>query len=262
MRKSLKEYITALGHWGWVVAVILVGDIYGIISSYLSSSNANFVLPIWAWWVILVVILILSPFIAFHKLRLAKDESQNKLEGILNAKPRLVLKEIESPAKDIAKGTLVNGVFIPKFYPSFTRIWVANEPSQVELGIDAINVHGQVLFYDQSQTKILLNMSGRWAGTKQPAETITETQQITIPPNLMPYCLDICMKYLEDDDFYGYDDIAHKLLDGKNPKTKLGKGTYFVKVILACKGVNLPLYFQLDNLGKNHDVTFVETKSW
>ena len=73
MGKSLRQYLAALGKWGWVVAVILVGDIYGIVSSYLSSTG-NFVLPIWVWLLILVIILLISPFIAFHKMRLERDE--------------------------------------------------------------------------------------------------------------------------------------------------------------------------------------------
>ena len=71
-KKSFREYIAAFGKWGFIVAVILVGDIIGIIQSY----NTNFLIPQWAWWLILVVILAISPFIAFHKLRVKRDEMQ------------------------------------------------------------------------------------------------------------------------------------------------------------------------------------------
>ena len=75
MWKSLKTYIAAFGKWGFIMVAILVGDILGIIRSYYTG----WLIPTWGWWLILVVILIVSPFIAFHKLRVQRD----KLKAIL-----------------------------------------------------------------------------------------------------------------------------------------------------------------------------------
>jgi hypothetical protein len=124
-----------------------------------------------------------------------------------------------------------------------------------EEGVNAELTHGQIEYYEQTSENTLLTIGGRWPEQGQPAGSLL-TQQLTIPPNRKPFCLDIGMKYAEDDEYYGYDDEAHNRPDSRNPKTKLGKGTYFVKVMLACKGLIQPLYFRLVNQGKGHDVSF------
>ena len=77
MWESLKNYIAAFGKWGLLMAAILVGDVLGIIQSYYTE----WLIPTWGWWLILVIILIVSPFIAFHKLRVQRDELQAKLQN-------------------------------------------------------------------------------------------------------------------------------------------------------------------------------------
>ncbi len=57
------------------MAAVLVGDILGIIQSY----HTGWLIPAWGWWLILVIILIVSPFIAFHRLRVQRDELQAQL---------------------------------------------------------------------------------------------------------------------------------------------------------------------------------------
>lgn len=76
MWKSLKEYVTALGHWGWIVLV----DIFsGITGAYLDVSGIEG-FPTWLWVTLLGIALIISPFIAFHKLRKQRDELVTSLE--------------------------------------------------------------------------------------------------------------------------------------------------------------------------------------
>jgi hypothetical protein len=89
MRKSLKNYIAAFGKWGFFMAAILVGDILGIIQSYYTE----WLIPAWGWWLILVIILIVSPFIAFHKLRVQRDELQAQLQKEKNI-PKLPHPEL------------------------------------------------------------------------------------------------------------------------------------------------------------------------
>ena len=76
IRQSLAEYILSLGRWGWAVAV---GIILAITGGYLDiSGKASF--PTWAWQILLVMLLILVPFIVFHKLRINRDELQAELD--------------------------------------------------------------------------------------------------------------------------------------------------------------------------------------
>jgi len=89
MGESIKQYIKALGYRGAIVTAFLVGDILGIIKSYVSVESGNFLLPVWVWWLILVVILIISPFWVFHKLRLKLVSVENDRKKLLDARPSI-----------------------------------------------------------------------------------------------------------------------------------------------------------------------------
>lgn len=75
MRESFKEYITSLGHWGWVV---LVDIISGAVGAYLDISG-KWGFPTWLWIMLLMLGLAIAPFLAFHKLRVYKQELETKL---------------------------------------------------------------------------------------------------------------------------------------------------------------------------------------
>ena len=79
MGKSVKSYIAAFGKWGFLMAAIIVGDVVGIIQSY----NTQWLIPSWGWWLILTAILAISPFIAFHKLRMHTEELEGKLDALV-----------------------------------------------------------------------------------------------------------------------------------------------------------------------------------
>ncbi len=83
---SFKEYFAAFGKWGFIVAAIIVGDIIGIVQSV----DQKFILPQLVWWLVLILILVLSPVIAFHHLRLRRDQLQKELDGIKNSRPNVV----------------------------------------------------------------------------------------------------------------------------------------------------------------------------
>lgn len=71
MWQSLCEYITALGHLGWVV---LIGIISGGAGLYLDiSGRVGF--PTWLWVVLLAICLVIVPFVAFHKVRVQRDKA-------------------------------------------------------------------------------------------------------------------------------------------------------------------------------------------
>ena len=71
MRQSLKEYVSAMGHWGWVVLVDVLGAAIG---AYLDiSGKGGF--PTWVWLTMLGLAFLIAPFIAFHKVRLQRDDA-------------------------------------------------------------------------------------------------------------------------------------------------------------------------------------------
>lgn len=71
MGKSLWEYITALGHWGWFVLI----DIFaGLAGAYLDiSGKVGF--PTWLWMLLLGIAFIVVPFVAFHKVKVQRDKA-------------------------------------------------------------------------------------------------------------------------------------------------------------------------------------------
>lgn len=77
MTKSLREYVVSLGIWGWVVLIDVIGSIVG---GYLDiSGNVN--IPIWVWLSLLLLGLLIAPFIAFHRLRIQRDNINKELKN-------------------------------------------------------------------------------------------------------------------------------------------------------------------------------------
>lgn len=67
---SLQAYVVALGRWGWVV----VGEIgLGVVGAVLDVAHVTH-FPTQAWLTLILTGLIAPPFIAFHKLRLKRNE--------------------------------------------------------------------------------------------------------------------------------------------------------------------------------------------
>ena len=67
------------------MAAIIIGDVVGIIQSL----NNDSLISQWGWWLVLVVILTVSPFIAFHKLRLRLVENQKQVDELQNEKDKI-----------------------------------------------------------------------------------------------------------------------------------------------------------------------------
>jgi len=78
MGKSLKEYVSALGYWGLIVIAPIVLDIVGVYQ--LASGNQFTGVPSWVWFQVAFVFLLIIPFIAFHKVRVKRDELKIQLD--------------------------------------------------------------------------------------------------------------------------------------------------------------------------------------
>jgi hypothetical protein len=144
MLKTIQEYLIAFGKWGYVLAVILFGDIVGIIQSYYQ----RLILPQWAWWTLLVIILTLSPILAFHKLRTARDELLKEINNIRNERPqieaairqsnneyKLEILNIGEAAEFEAQIKILNGIgFINGcMLPDYTASWETTLSNKSEL---------------------------------------------------------------------------------------------------------------------------------
>lgn len=261
MLESLKSYVTAFGKWGFVIAAIIIGDVVGITQSYFT----DFIIPTLAWWILLIVILIVTPFFIFHKLRLITEGLQKELDDIKNAKPNIVFKRLDESylgavQNRVYSSSLNTFLFEKPEHPYFTRIWIANDPTNKSFTVDAIKVWCEIEFWNELYNKKYFTMSGRWAEAKEIADggQPIEIDQIDIPPNGRPYCIDIGLKYLEEEEFYGYNnDTPKKDTKGFRDKDReLVKGIYIIKTRFICSRVDESFWFRLTNPGVGKGVGF------
>ena len=247
MRKSVKEYLAAFGKWGFVVAALLVGDVLGVVQSY----DTFLRLQSWAWWLILVAILAVSPLIAFHKLRLKRDELYNQLSQIKNARPNIELLGIENfqATLQCADGFVLGT-------PIFTRVNFANNPLGSLQAVDAPNITGHIDFFTEDQ-KSVLNIIGRWSETREEMRgaRAPEMEQITMAPNGRPNPLDIVLKYHEDLECYGHTSRGRQSApDWRDSQSQLSLGIYLVRVHLRGINVDTQFWFSLVNRGSGTDI--------
>ena len=87
MWKSLQEYVTALGYWGFIVIAPIALDIIGVYQ--LASDNQFTGVPSWVWFQVAFAFLLIIPFIAYHKLRGKLEKTQNELNNIKNERPKI-----------------------------------------------------------------------------------------------------------------------------------------------------------------------------
>jgi hypothetical protein len=176
----------------------------------------------------------------------------NKLDGIKNSRPNMVLVKTEKlPSKIInIKTGEISGE------PWFVRVQFANDPLSPLQAVEASNVVGHIDICGKDR-KPLLRMIGRWSETTEIAfgGQPMETEQIVIPPNGRPYPMDIAMKYQEDEEFYGYNNDNPRLApDWRDNNKKLTVGDYLVIVRLRGNNVDKEFLFDLTNKGKGEDL--------
>lgn len=101
VRRSFQEYATDLGKWGWVVIVCgILGEIATVVLFVWGLWHApkpdDYATWIWLLFALVILGLLIVPFIAFHKRRVAFDEEKSKLENAIReiqsgSNPRLRL---------------------------------------------------------------------------------------------------------------------------------------------------------------------------
>jgi hypothetical protein len=244
---------------------VVGGSLMTILSALLTASDVQQIIGLDAKWfvgIFFVISLVLLLSVIF--------DLRHKLQEILASKPNIVFHHIDEHFTGNIETHMYSNMFKQRIITQaettyYTRIWVSNEPTRVELGIKAEGIAGQIDVWDESYQKLIFSMSGRWAETKQAIQGALplETKQIDMPPNASPYCMDIGIKFTDEDEFYCYNDETQykRAPGGRDPERKLGIGSYLVMVRFRCKGVDTPFWFQLVNLGKGYQVSFTTTNS-
>lgn len=250
MRKSFKQYITALGRWGWVA---MADIILSSVGAYLDISNTASI-PMWLWGTFLLIGLIVAPFWAFHKLRVERDE----LQDILSARPKMEMHG--SPYVDkrgIFSVTEIEGQYPLIGEPFFAHVKFHNNPEVRRTETTARNIVAEITIFDNESKKLLDVVYGRWADTKQPGtlspfEPIRNLYQVEFEPNGLPRELDIALKYPEDEDCYAFSNESCRSRDWKIPRFLLKGNKFRVRVSLVGGNVDRKeWWFMLYNEGKD-----------
>src|SRR5271170_3308949 len=103
MFKTTKEFIRAIGQWWWVVTIDwMVGAVVGTAQSFGRLSS----LPAWTPYVVAFIGFIFACFVAFHRLRVERDDLSKKLENNLpkfkGHIEQIIVGELKSPDGAIA----------------------------------------------------------------------------------------------------------------------------------------------------------------
>jgi hypothetical protein len=227
-----------------------------------SMNDLLWALPLAVFIGTIVVGFLVAPYAIYDNKQKECGALAGELNKIETMVPNFVLKKIDQSFLGNVVTTLYdesqNKVTQEIEHPYFTRIWIANDPTKPTYGVEALYVYGEIEFWDEYYKKCHFCMGGRWAETKeisQNAEPI-EIEQISIPPNGRPYCMDIGLKYLAEQEFYGYNNetLGKHTKGFRDMDRKLDKGVYIIRARFRCKGVDTSFYFKLDNLGKDNEV--------
>ena len=96
MWKSLKEYVAALGYWGLIVIAPILLNALGIYQIVSNTQVLN--IPSWVWFQIALVLILIVPFVAFHKMRI-------RLQGVTESRAqelaRLILQVRNAAGKTV-----------------------------------------------------------------------------------------------------------------------------------------------------------------
>lgn len=155
-----------------------------VVTAIFAASDTMQVLGIPARWLSLIALVIFAALIYWVMFGLYQE-----LHRIKTSVPRLLLSKIEPSIKDVAKietFTGDDGVNRTRLVgvPTFTRIWIANQPLLPELGVDAEGVHAEIVFRSESGESPIA-MSGRWSEVEESHDNL-KTEQVPILPNGKP----------------------------------------------------------------------------
>jgi hypothetical protein len=103
MWKSLREYFTALGYWGLIVIAPIILNMIGVYQLISKKQIAE--VQSWVWFQVAFVLLLIIPFIAFHRVRM---RLQNITENRARELARLILEVRDKAAKVVMRKQIQN----------------------------------------------------------------------------------------------------------------------------------------------------------
>ena len=110
-------------------------------------------------------------------------------------------------------------------------------------------------FFD-AKGEQLFQLIGRWGDLPEAVYVASTIQisQVDLPPNGLPYKVDIAIKYARERDAYAWNnesDLNSEAKGRRDPRYKLGTGTYTVRVHLRGLNTYATHWLTLKNPGQN-----------
>jgi hypothetical protein len=248
---SVVEYVTSLGHWGWVVLVDIGAGLTGAILDVSHTLD----IPRWVWITLLSVGAIVAPFIAFHRVRLQRDASRRSYKKLTSSSPNLEMNG--SPYVD-TRTTVLDQTLAVVGSPFFAHAKFSNNPAERIPEATARDVVAEISIFNDDGHPALLEQPiyGRWGDTTQPSRLAAsassrELAQVEFEPNGLPHELNLALKYPEDSNCYAFNNESYDRLDWRLPKFRLDGSTFHVRVKLIGQRVEKEWWFELINDGPN-----------
>jgi hypothetical protein len=101
LRKSFWLYTTGSGRWSWVVLGTLILGNGGLIASVWGYGPQH--IPVWAWYSLIYLTLLLGPFIAFHRLRVTWIAETEKAKEEWELERRSLKKDVDDLKKRLSE---------------------------------------------------------------------------------------------------------------------------------------------------------------
>jgi len=79
MIKSFKEYLSVVSKYWWTLVIVIIFTAVGVISLFIP----NFLVPYWVGIMIALIFLVFAQFLAFHKIRIERDDARKGVESII-----------------------------------------------------------------------------------------------------------------------------------------------------------------------------------
>ncbi len=182
--------------------------------------------------------------IAYHRLKIERDELDRKLTLIETAHPRFVCRG-QKWVRLFSDG---------KYTFHALQVWICNEPDARAPSSLAKNVSVRIAFYPEGQASSLFTLGSQWVDAIDPeaAGFRNVRQQIDIPANDNPAKFFLVLQHPATDD----DCFAHSFgklpgqPDGRHAPYRLPPGRYRVAVTLKGDNVEQELSLRFVNHGR------------
>jgi len=139
------------------------------------------------------------------------------------------------------------------------HIRFSNNPKYPNEYNHALKVSAKLSFFDMDENLLITPFYGRWGDTDQPGgKTPSERVDllsVDLLSNGIPKSVDLVMKYPDDKECFAYSNESYNYEDFRNPKFKIEKDKFLIKVELEGIRVSQTHWFTVHNKRDDIEIT-------